>query len=290
MFLEKEGHSYLPFIKQLLLTAQGKNLLEIASPGGAGRNKTLGQDAFLKLRPTVPKLDEQKKIADFLDAVSRKIALLIEKKSVLEEYKRGLMQKLFSRTLRFTRENGSPFPDWEEKRIGDVLSLSRIVGNKGDVAQKISVQLWARGVRHSDRSGSASTQYYVRKAGQFIYSKLDFLNCAFGIVPEELDGFESTVDLPAFDIAQGVDPMFLLSYVTRREFYEKYGSTADGSRKARRIQESVFLDFPILVPHLEEQHKISGFLSAVDAKVDAISSQISEMETFKKGLMQKMFV
>ncbi|MCB8953132.1 MAG: hypothetical protein H6650_14090 [Ardenticatenales bacterium] len=53
--------------------------------------------------------------------------------------------------------------------------------------------------------GSKNTQYYKRKAGQFIYSKLDFLNCAFGIIPEYLDGFQSTLDLPCFDIAPQVN-------------------------------------------------------------------------------------
>jgi len=207
---------------------------------------------------------------------------------LLVDYKRGVMQRLFSRELRFTQDDGSAFPDWKNKVIGDVLAPSRITGSKGDVARKISVQLWARGVRATDRAGSASTQYYVRRAGQFIYSKLDFLNCAFGIIPDDLDGMESTTDLPAFDFSECVEPQFLVNYVIRREFYEKYGSTADGSRKARRIQEDVFMGFPILLPHPDEQRKIADLLSAIDAKIEALSTQISEMETFNRHSPSRM--
>src|SRR5690606_54130 len=106
-------------------------------------------------------------------------------------------------------------------------------------ARKLSVQLWGRGVRESDRIGSPSTKYYIRSAGQIIYSKLDFLNGAFGLIPPELDGLETTVDLPSFDVSAEADAHFLLSYISRREFYERHGSTADGTRKARRIQEDV---------------------------------------------------
>ena len=56
--------------------------------------------------------------------------------------------------------------------------------------------------------GSASTNYYIRKQGQFIYGKLDFLNQAFGIIPKELDGYESTLDSPAFDILQGLNAKY----------------------------------------------------------------------------------
>ena len=74
--------------------------------------------------------------------------------------------------------------------------------------------------------GSINTQYFRRKSGQFIYSKLDFLNQAFGIIPPSLDNFESTVDLPCFDFADGLNSVFLLEYVKRRDFYERLGETA----------------------------------------------------------------
>ena len=73
------------------------------------------------LRINFPSEEEQHKIALFLDVVSRKVTLLTEKKSALEDYKRGVMQRLFSRALRFTQDDGSVFPDWEILGAGDLF-------------------------------------------------------------------------------------------------------------------------------------------------------------------------
>ncbi|MCK5532441.1 MAG: restriction endonuclease subunit S, partial [Halopseudomonas aestusnigri] len=106
--------------------------------------------------------------------------------------------------LRFPefREAGA----WEVHELSEYLTESRVEGSAGDVARKITVKLWGNGVFAKNESikGSENTRYYKRSAGQFIYSKLDFLNQAFGVIPEELDGYESTVDLPCFDIANGL--------------------------------------------------------------------------------------
>ena len=101
--------------------------------------------------------------------------------------------------------------DWREQPLGRLLNESRIPGSDGSVAKKLTVKLWGNGVvaKTEKISGSASTQYYRRRAGQFIYSKLDFLNGAFGVVPDHLDGFESTADLPCFDVAADLDRKFL---------------------------------------------------------------------------------
>ena len=140
--------------------------------------------------------------------------------------------------LRFPEFQG----EWREKKIGDFLTESCIQGSKGNVAKKITVKLWGKGVFEKEEviKGSANTQYYKRKSGQFIYSKLDFLNQAFGIIPSHLNGFESTVDLPCFDLKETINAIFLLEYVKRKNFYKKFGEIADGGRKAKRIQVSLF--------------------------------------------------
>lgn len=180
---------------------------------------------------------------------------------------------------------------WKEMNIGKYLKESRIKGSKGDTAKKLTVKLWGQGVFEKKEilKGSENTQYFRRKSGQFIYSKLDFLNQAFGIVPNYLDGYESTVDLPCFDVSENIDVRFLLEYVQRTNFYKKYGELADGGRKAKRIQVDTFLEFPIYMPNLKEQQKIADCLSSLDDLITAEDKKLEVLKAHKKGLMQKLF-
>lgn len=180
--------------------------------------------------------------------------------------------------------------EWKNRNVGEYLTESREKGNKGDIAKKLTVKLWNKGVveKNEIHRGSENTQYYVRKAGQFIYSKLDFLNCAFGIIPDELDRYETTLDLPCFDIS-GINPYYLLSTVTQRRFYEKWGvMSANGGRKARRISPEDFLEMPIPFPPLPEQQKIAEILTAQDAVIALMQKQIELKQQQKKYLMQKL--
>lgn len=191
--------------------------------------------------------------------------------------------------LRFPEFRGGD--GWELKQLGDFLTESRLPGSKGDVAKKITVKLWGNGVFEKNEAiqGSVNTQYFQRKAGQFIYSKLDFLNQAFGVVPASLDNFESTVDLPCFDIAEGLNTVFLLEYVKRKDFYEKVGEAADGSRKARRIHAETLLSFSVGLPSTTEQQKIADCLSSLDELIAAQVRKVDALKTHKRGLMQQLF-
>ncbi|KHS72384.1 hypothetical protein RC94_13965 [Pectobacterium brasiliense] len=189
------------------------------------------------------------------------------------------------------------FPEFKEKmpwtklKIGKHLKESRIKGSTGDRAKKLTVKLWGNGVYAKDEGlkGSESTQYYLRSSGQFIYSKLDFLNQAFGVVPEYLNGYESTVDLPCFDVSNELDVRFLLEYVQRKDFYKKFGEIADGGRKAKRIQVETFLGFPILIPKIEEQQKIADCLASIDELITLHTQKFDALKTYKKGLMHQIF-
>lgn len=201
------------------------------------------------------------------------------------ENKRELKPK-----LRFPEFQNSG--EWSERELQDFLTESRIQGNSGDIAKKITVKLWGKGVFEKDEAtkGSVNTQYYRRKAGQFIYSKLDFLNQAFGIIPDHLDGFESTVDLPCFDVGDGLNRVFLLEYVQRKDFYKRFGEIADGGRKARRIQTETFLSFSIILPPtLKEQQRIADCLSSIDELIATQTQKLDTLKAHKKGLMQWLF-
>jgi type I restriction enzyme S subunit len=178
--------------------------------------------------------------------------------------------------------------DWEQRKCGDVMKESRIPGHSGDVAKKITVKLWGKGVFKKDDIGSSNTQYFVRKEGQFIYSKLDFLNSAFGVIPKELDSYETTADLPAFDCVC-VNPYFMFYRAIQPNFYYENGIIADGSRKAKRIHADVFLNMPLKLPSIEEQNKITKFLLQLENLITLHQRKLDKLKNIKKALLEKMF-
>ena len=181
-------------------------------------------------------------------------------------------------------------PAWEQRKLGQHLKLSRELGHTGVDARKLTVKLWGKGVVEKTDlyGGSAQTQYYIRHAGQFMYGKLDFLHAAFGVVPDKLDCFESTLDSPAFDI-EGLDSSFLLNLVTQEDFYLKNGNIANGSRKAKRIHEETFLNMEIRAPELVEQRRIGAFLDRLDSLITLHQRKYDKLCVLKKSMLDKMF-
>ena len=178
--------------------------------------------------------------------------------------------------------------DWEQRKAGDFMIESRESGHKGDQARKLTVKLWGKGVYEKDEVGSVNTQYFRRHSNQFIYSKLDFLNCAFGVVPESLEGLETTADVPAFD-CNGINPYFMFFTAIQPDFYLKNGMIADGSRKAKRIHADTFLNMPIVLPCLDEQEKIVRVLKQLDRLITLHQRKIKNLNVLKKCVMQKLF-
>ncbi|EIL95400.1 restriction endonuclease S subunit [Rhodanobacter spathiphylli B39] len=167
---------------------------------------------------------------------------------------------------------------------------SRVLGSGGHEARKLTVKLYAKGVieKSSRGAGSESTQYYRRSAGQFIYSKLDFLNGAFGLVPAELDGYESTLDLPAFDLLPDVDARWLLYFVSREEFYRSQLGLANGGRKARRVNPKDLLQIAIPVPGIMEQQAIADALDLAWKIARDDEAQLRSLRIEKSALMQQL--
>lgn len=248
---------------------------------------------FERIIVKVPSVDEQTEIGTFLQQADN-LALCNQKKlDKLYNIRAAMLEKMFPKgnenvpKVRFQEFSGS----WEKHKVGDFLTESRIIGHTGLTAKKLTVKLWGKGVvEKSDvYGGSAHTQYYVRKAGQFMYGKLDFLHAAFGIVPDSLDGYESTLDSPAFDLS-GIDGRFLMNTVIQENFYLKNGMIANGSRKAKRIHADTFLEMDILVPDIEEQKKIGDYFSQLDKQISFAQLEISKLQNLKKALLEKMFV
>lgn len=232
--------------------------------------------------PVAP-VGEQQRIAAILSTWDRAINLTTRLLANSSKQRRALAQLLLSGERRL-----SPGSNWSAAKLGELIVESRVRGSGGNTARKLTVKLYGRGVveKTQKRMGSESTRYYRRSAGQFIYSKLDFLNGAFGCVPEHLDGFESTLDLPAFDFnLERASPRWLLHHVAREEFYRGQLGLANGGRKARRVNPSDLLGVEILLPDLREQQAIADVIETACAEERNLEKQVSALRAQKSVLM-----
>lgn len=296
MFVPVENKTDLNFLLRFFLRKRGKYLLELASPGGAGRNKTLGQSEFAQLDVTLPSLPEQKKITAFLDAVDGKIAALRQQHELLQAYKRGMMRKIFSQELRFKADGGTEFPEWEEKRLGEIAAFSKGQG----VAKEDIVSYGIPCIRY----GELYTTYseVITKVESCIKeSSSNYVTGQFNDVLIPSSG-ETALDistascLNVADVAIGGD-----INIVRGDFdgiflayYLKSFKRMDIARLAQGISVvhlygSQLKSLKLKLPCSKEQQKIADFLSAIDAKIDAVSTQTEKMQTFKQGLLQQMF-
>lgn len=224
-----------------------------------------------------PLKEEQDKIADFLYEIDTKINQLSKKKELLEQYKKGIMQKIFNKEIRFKDDNGVNFTNWVEKKLGDIankkssnISANKIEDNFGD---------------------------YVIYGASGVLKKIDFYEEEDDYVSIVKDGSgvgrlfyckgQSSV-LGTMEIIRpnnDINTYFLYLLLSNIDF-TKYitGST---------IPHIYFKDYSseiITLPCIKEQIKIANFLSSVDDKINQVNTQLIKTKGFKKGLLQQMFV
>lgn len=215
MYKPKKDVVDLDYITEYFITKRGQNVLILASPGGAGRNKTLGQKEFAKSVVKLPSLPEQQKIADFLSTIDTVIEKQKATVEAWEERKKGVMQKLFSQEVRFKADDGSEFPDWEEKKLGDVFEISSETnGNKYDKQQVMSVSDEygvVNQIKLQGRSfaGNDISKYKIVKKGQIVYTRSPLATKPYGII--KMVGDETGIVSPLYivnTVCDGNAPLF----------------------------------------------------------------------------------
>ena len=255
-------------------------------------------DDILKIKIFCPPIAEQEKIASFLGAVDTRISQLRRKHELLQTYKRGVMQKIFSQQIRFKGDDGKPFPDWENKELGEVTTFSK---GKGISKENLDNTGKLKCIRYAElytMYGEIINHVFSRTnldPDNLILSKANDL-----IIPSS---GETAIDIAkaACVCIEGValggdinilrskmDGRFLAHYLNHYKKYE-IASAAQGNTVVH-LYSSHLKNIEIEVPDKKEQAKIADFLIAIDQKIEAVAKQIELTEQFKKGLLQKMFV
>lgn len=150
---------------------------------------------------------------------------------------------------------------WPKYKLGEVLSESKIESENPDTNKRIRVRLNAKGVekRPNTEEKKGATKQYIRKSGQFIYGKQNLHKGAFGVIPPELDGYESSSDIPSFDVDTRCLPEWIDYYFKAGNFYLSLASFARGIA-TKRISPKDFYTIEIPLPDLTTQMRIiKGF-------------------------------
>ncbi len=266
------------FLSAFLNSYEGQK--QIGSFQGGGSREGLNFEQIGRFIIPVFSLPEQRKIGEIMRTWDEAIEKLEELRAAKERRRNWLCSHLISLS-----EQNAP-----HVTFGKFLTESREQGANGVTARKISVKLYGKGAieKPGSRTGSKNTRYYRRSAGQLVYSKLDFLNGAFAIVDQALDGFESTLDLPAFDVSPEANVKWLIEYLTRPAFYSRQVHLARGQRKARRVAPDDFLASYVRLPSRTEQDRIVEILAQADRELSLEVQRLKLIKNQKRGLMQKL--
>lgn len=276
-----------------------RNEYYLSFDNGVGQTN-LKKDEVLSCPLTLPSHNEQMKIAKFLTAVDERIQGLVKKKELLEQYKKGVMQKLFSQKIRFTQDDGTPFPDWKEKSLNKVFEWIKdgTHGTHNDDENGKYYLLSAKNIKPSgllitadDRRISETefakiTKNYSLQKGDLLLSIVGTIGRVTIFNGQNNIAFQRSV---AFLRTDNSDPEFMFQLMQSWDFQKELDR-----RKVVSAQPGIYLGdigkIEIFVPHLEEQKRIADFLSSIDGKINAVEDQLKAAKTFKKGLLQVMFV
>lgn len=268
-----------------------KNLVKI---GASGTRPYIGILEQLNLKIAFPSIQEQEKIANFLSSIDKKISLIEEKLELFRDYKKGVMQKIFSQELRFKDSEGNDYPEWEEKRLGDYLIKYDETTTKNNqypvlTSSRKGIFLQKDYFAGQDIASEDTTGYNIVPRGYFTYRHMsDDLIFKFNINNIVDKGIVSTL-YPVFT-TKNINDYFLKMKLNEGIEFKRYSLLQKQGGSRTYMYFSKLLELKLQLPVLEEQQKIADFLSSIDSKIESIEKELEGLKEFKRGLLQQMFV
>lgn len=261
--------------------------LEIAKLAQGASVVHVYNNQLTKLKLSVPSKEEQEKIASFFSLIDDKISLQGEKVEALKDYKKGMMQKIFSRELRFKDDDGRDYPEWEEKKIKDIFTVTRgVVIAKTkifDIKDEVnkypvySSQTSNNGILGYDSvydfegdyltwtTDGANAGKVFRRSGKFRCTNV----CGVLVENEDTLGFANK----------------MISEILNKETPKHVSYVGNP-----KLMNGVMGDIKIKVPVIDEQIKIAKVLDSIDKKIAKEQEKLDSLNEYKKGLLQHMFV
>lgn len=284
--------------------------LEIMKIAQGSKVLGISKNRLDKIYLTIPTPPEQTRIAAFLTAVDKRINLLQKKKAELEQYKKGVMQKLFSTglnglqdeqdlkkreknpvflkskkscsRLRFKDDtsttlsagNGNDFPDWEEKKLGEVCDSIKTGKTKPLDSGEFLVYGSTGAIGYCDDYSHNGKYLLAARVGANA-GTLNVVDGKFGVTDNTL----------VLELSESVDTNFIYSYLIKYDLKKLIFGSGQPLITGGQLK-----SLKIFIPTFPEQQEIASFLSSIDKSINNLQLTIDNSQLFKKGLLQKMFV
>jgi type I restriction enzyme S subunit len=258
----------------------------------------INAEEYKSLKISIPSLPEQQKIATFLTTLDTRIQQLSRKTALLEKYKKGVMQQIFSQEIRFKDEDGKEFPAWEEKRLGEI-AINVMYGMNSAAITFDGSHKYVRITDIDEKNGifrpnpltspdGDIEDKYCLKKGDIVFTRTGASTGKSYLYREEDGNLFFAGFLIKFSIIKAL-PYFVFIY-TFLSAYSKWVRVMSMRSGQPGINAEEYKSLKIPLPPSPEQQKIAAFLSTLDNQINLVNQQLERMQTFKKGLLQQLFV
>lgn len=278
------------YIIGLINSKRYQQYMKSIARGNANQSNITVVD-LLQYEVTIPTFPEQQKIASFLSAVDEKIQQLTRKASLLEQYKKGVMQQLFSGKLRFKDENGKDYPDWEEKKLGDFCVFFS-GGTPTSTNQKFysgTIPFIGSGNIYDSEVFNFISEEALNRSSAKIVEVGDLLYALYGANSGEvaISKINGAINQAILCIRneECIEYLYYVLFSNKDNIVSKFLQGGQGNLSAQIIKKLKYR-----FPSIPEQQKTANFLSSIDSKIESVNQQLAQTQTFKKGLLQQMFV
>lgn len=287
------------FLNSLILSPTVQNelwrkTLHIAFP------KKINKNEIAKVLINYPTFNEQEKIGYFFSKLDRQIELEEEKLELLEQQKRGYMQKIFSQELRFKDENGNAYPKWKEIKLKEILEVSKRknTDNNYDHNDVLSVSREfgvINQIKYHGRSFAAKSvkNYKVVKPNSLIYTKSPLKGAPYGIFKVS---FKNGIVSPLYAVYESNNKN-ITNFISRIfEFdnmvtYYLSKLVSKGAKNTINVTDEMAISGKISIPQDENEiQDIISFFDTFDELLIKQNEKINNLKQLKRGLLQKMFV
>lgn len=281
------------FFSHLFQTEKSLNKFKNYSQGSLLERLRLMYPQFSDIKMAFPSYEEQEKIANLLTFVDNKLELIEKKYQTYLDFKKYLMQQIFTQKLRFDfsdewkivkleslikkgKAGGTPSSTNSDYYNGDIPFLSiRDMTDQGKYIVKTEKTITEEGLNNSSA--------WIIPKNSLLYS----IYASIGLVAINRSDISTSQAIYGIILKDGVSLEYMYYYLTyfKKNIHKYIETGTQGNLNAKLLK-----SFEILLPSLGEQEMIVNVLSIVDEKIENSKKEIEKINEFKKGLLQQMFV